>query len=243
MRTFLSLFIMINCIIACKPSADKVSDDTMGQQSFKLKTIQSTYDTSAYLIIDDGDILNDIDEIDTYNRAMPSYGEVTDTSFLAHVKRKIKYSVSDRRYENGAEQKRLTIWQSFDDGQVRKVLEYVADHKEVDLYIDLDDLRDQWMQICSKHNPDSLVRTMYSDNTLYYNHKPLVRGQEALIEEYAYMANKNYQLQLTPEYVEQVNANTIYEIGQCSKSYNGKYILVWKKNDQDEWKIFLDSNI
>jgi ketosteroid isomerase-like protein len=40
-----------------------------------------------------------------------------------------------------------------------------------------------------------------------------------------------------------VNDNLVYEIGQCKGTYKGKYILVWKKESDGVWRVFIDSNI
>ena len=84
---------------------------------------------------------------------------------------------------------------------------------------------------------------MYSENTLYYNHKPLVVGRELLIEEYSYMNRENYQLTLNPIVVDQVNDKLVFEIGQCKGSYGGKYIIIWRKEESGKWEVFIDSNI
>ena len=57
------------------------------------------------------------------------------------------------------------------------------------------------------------------------------------------MNNKNYRLKLEPLIVKPVSKNLVFEIGQCSGSYDGKYILVWGKDVDGMWKIIIDSNI
>ena len=99
------------------------------------------------------------------------------------------------------------------------------------------------MELCNAHDVEGLVNELYSVNTLYYNHKPLVKGREDVIKEYGYMRNEKYSLKLTPLFIEAVNESTVYEIGQCNGSYGGKYILIWKKEADGKWRIFIDSNI
>jgi ketosteroid isomerase-like protein len=57
------------------------------------------------------------------------------------------------------------------------------------------------------------------------------------------MSNESYQLTLNPITIETVNPETVFEIGQCEGSYNGKYILIWKKQTDGQWRIWVDSNI
>jgi ketosteroid isomerase-like protein len=99
------------------------------------------------------------------------------------------------------------------------------------------------MELCNANNAKALVTQLYSNNTIYFNHKPIVKGTADLIKEYSYMNNKNYHLNLQPLIVKVVNARFAFEIGQCSGGYNGKYILIWKKHADGNWKIFIDSNI
>jgi hypothetical protein len=55
------------------------------------------------------------------------------------------------------------------------------------------------------------------------------------------MNNPTYQLTLTPIAVEAAGKDIAFEIGQCSGSYGGKYILVWQKIGNN-WKVLFDSN-
>ncbi|MDW3194497.1 MAG: hypothetical protein R8G66_19120 [Cytophagales bacterium] len=109
--------------------------------------------------------------------------------------------------------------------------------------VEIDRRREEWIQLCNAHNAAALINELYSENTMYYNHKPLVVGRPGLIQDYQYMNRESYSLMLTPLKTEQVNENIVLEVGQCSGSYGGKYIIVWKKSDEGKWEVFLDSNI
>jgi hypothetical protein len=84
---------------------------------------------------------------------------------------------------------------------------------------------------------------MYTPNTLYYNHRPLLRGRAALEKEYAYMKAPDYQLTLTPWYVVPVSEHLVIEMGQCSGSYGGKYLIVWQEQVPGVWQVLLDANL
>ena len=56
------------------------------------------------------------------------------------------------------------------------------------------------------------------------------------------MNNPKYSLNLTPIVLELVNERIAIEIGQCSGSYNGKYVLVWEKTKDGQWKVLFDAN-
>ena len=116
------------------------------------------------------------------------------------------------------------------------------DTVEVDTAI-INKRRAEWIERCNEHDASVLVDEVYAAVPLYYNHKPMIADKEALKEEYGYMNNPEYSLHLNPLHVEKVNSEMIFEIGQCSRSYNGKYILVWKKGENERWSVWIDSNI
>ncbi len=109
--------------------------------------------------------------------------------------------------------------------------------------VQIDKRREEWIQLCNAHNAAALINELYAENTMYYNHKPLVVGRPGLIQDYQYMNRESYSLNLTPLKTEQINNDILLEIGQCSGSYGGKYIIVWKKNSAGKWEVLLDSNI
>lgn len=103
--------------------------------------------------------------------------------------------------------------------------------------------REEWMKLCNQHDASTLIERMYTSNALYYNHKPMVIGRKAISLEYSYMNNGNYHLTLKPILSEMVNEKTVFEIGQCSGNYGGKYMIVWQKNESGVWQVLMDSNI
>ncbi len=112
--------------------------------------------------------------------------------------------------------------------------------------VPLDELasrRNEWMKHCNEHHVAVLVSELYTPDALYFNHKPLIKGTAEITKEYGYMNTSNYHLELTPLHIEPVSDSLIYEIGQGSGSYGGKYILVWKKNAEGKWMVYMDSNI
>ncbi len=106
----------------------------------------------------------------------------------------------------------------------------------------LDDPRNLWMELCNAHKANELVEDLYTPDAYYYNRGRLLQGTGAISTEYGYMNNPNYSLKLTPEHVVFVTSDIAYEIGQCSKSYNLPYMLLWQKQADGNWKILMDSN-
>ncbi|OJU27276.1 MAG: hypothetical protein BGN92_03695 [Sphingobacteriales bacterium 41-5] len=112
---------------------------------------------------------------------------------------------------------------------IRLQKESYLDPKNFDT-IRINERRKLWIQLCNENNSKNLVEELYIKNAIYYNRKPPIRSTNNLIKEYSYTNNKNYRLQLHPLTTTTVNANLVFEIGQCKGTYNGKYILVWEKD-------------
>lgn len=167
----------------------------------------------------------------------------------AHKGRGISYEIISYVTSDSRRISQLVIYETHNNQKLRAFEFEETQNKSLDIEIakliekQLLDRRKQWMAYCNSHQVDNLVNDLYSSNTLYFNQRPLVKGKEALIKEYGYMNNERYTLSLHPEMTHTVNDSTVIEIGQCKGSYGGKYILVWKKEDDGQWRIFIDSNI
>ena len=152
------------------------------------------------------------------------------------------YEIGSFKNANDGLMKYVLIWDTsqLTDKRVLEFLDFanesVIDFKEIDIQ------REAWIKHCNAHNARELIQTLYTQNTMYYNHRPMVVGRVNLIPLYSYMNNPNYQLTLEPLVVESVSKELVYEIGQCKGSYNGKYILIWKKTEQG-WQVLFDANI
>ena len=139
--------------------------------------------------------------------------------------------------------RQLVIWQAEGD-QKKRSLEFTAPYLSASDYEEaIATRRAEWIKMCNQHDATVLVEKLYAPNALYYNHKPMVVGRQAIIEEYDYMNNPEYELNLSPLVIEAVNENIVFELGQCSGSYGGKYVLIWQKNAAGEWYVLLDSNL
>ncbi len=139
--------------------------------------------------------------------------------------------------------KHLIIWKVENNFKLRE-LECIVESKTTNkLKSEIDPFRNKWMELCNQHNAYKLIEEMYTSNAIYYNHKPPNVGTESISIEYGYMNDTNYNLKLAPIVTEMVNDSISFEIGQCSGSYNGKYMIVWKFEKDGKWKVMLDSNI
>lgn len=168
----------------------------------------------------------------------------TNKNVIADRDQRYEYEIGTFITSEGSEFNHLVIWNTQNAPKTRE-LEFIAQSRESENGVlkEINLSRDKWIKLCNEHNSTGLVEELYKPNAIYYNHKPVVIGTIAIIKEYGYMNNENYNLHLEPIIVKLVSSKVAFEIGQCSGSYNGKYILVWEKNSQGAWRVLMDSNI
>lgn len=155
----------------------------------------------------------------------------------------IQYEIGTAKNKLNESYTILSIWKK--DQSIKKS-ELIFVGKSNPSQVPLNELknrRDEWMKLCNQHRVSSLVEELYTPDALYFNHKPLIKGTADITKEYDYMNKPNYHLDLAPLHIETVTDSLIFEIGQGSGSYGGKYILIWKKNTQGKWMVYMDSNI
>lgn len=209
-------------------------------------SIKNFYRAESIKIISSDSQLSGPTEIAEYYALQP--GEIKSISSLYSVKaskeKNIDYELIKYETQNGKSYAQLLIWRLENENKFRE-FEFVSEISEETYNNEksISERRNLWVELCNNHNPKNLVNTLYSSNSIYFNHKPLIKGQENLIQEYSYMKNANYKLTLDPLKMLFVNDNLVYEIGQCEGTYKGKYILVWKKESDGVWRVFIDSNI
>jgi ketosteroid isomerase-like protein len=234
-------------IVHSEEASDYVIDWVDAINDTHNSSIEKMYASDAIKIVSEDSIIESSSEIATYYKTKKD--KITSVESLFHVEasknRGIHYELIRYTTEDLQEYVQVVIWR-LNNEQVLREFEFTErsspEAKKVDTN-EIADRRKLWMELCNAHNAENLVKELYSSNTMYFNHKPIVKGVENLIKEYDYMNNSDYTLHLEPMKLEVVNENFAYEIGQCSGSYNGKYLLVWKKQSDGHWKIHIDSNI
>lgn len=208
-------------------------------------SLQFLYKPEAIKITAEGEIVEGKTNIGKHwlNQSLTVKSLHSDTLLLASKQRGLAYEIGTFMDTAGNVYKQLVIWENHDADRSRVFELIEAAGMANSLPSGITTRRALWMDLCNEHNVEGLVNELYTEDALYFNHKPLVKGRTALIREYQYMKNENYHLTLNPIIVEKVNEETVYEIGQCEGSYGGKYILIWKLGVDGNWRIWIDSNI
>ncbi|MBC2838326.1 DUF4440 domain-containing protein [Robiginitalea sp. SC105] len=205
---------------------------------------EDMYTTGAVTVLQGGEVLQGSKAIGAWwkERELALDSMFSIGTEQAHVPG-YEYEVSQLVSRDGTTRKLMVIW-NLEGEHPRRELEVVAEVRPLKHFREqLEARRAAWMDHCNAHRVEQLVNDLYAPNALYYNHRPLVRGREEIINTYRYMKNTGYRLKLEPLLVEPVNEHLVFEIGQCSGSYPGKYILVWTREEDGKWYILLDSNI
>ena len=65
--------------------------------------------------------------------------------------------------------------------------------------------RKKWVKLCNKHKARNLVEELYTKDAIYYNRGRVLRGHDLISQEYSYMNNPSYSLQLNPKHIEMVD--------------------------------------
>ncbi len=211
----------------------------------QLDSLYPLYTKDAYKVGDKGEIvMGDLRIMDLYKQKGLVINNISSTDRITAVlDSTIIYEVGKFSTPERVTYHHLIIWRKQGE-QIKRELELIAEGiPDTPVPVELEERRKKWMSLCNAHKVTDLVNELYTENALYYNHKPMVVGREAVIKEYQYMDDPNYQLGLEPLTVDAVNDSLVFEIGRCSGSYRGNYALVWKKGDDGIWRILLDSNI
>ncbi|MEM8506415.1 MAG: hypothetical protein AAF717_01245 [Bacteroidota bacterium] len=200
------------------------------------------YTDSAIKILENGTVLFGKENIEKWYQSNPMGIATFETVFSIAANDQFQYEIGTFSTEKG-QHKHLVITDRTNNNA--RVFEVIAQVGDTDAAMEkiISSRRDKWIALCNKNNAQDLVRQLYAAAPIYYNHRPPVTDPDTLIQVYGYMNDPGYSLYLQPLHLERVNDNRVFEIGQCSGSYNGKYILIWEKTSTGEWVIKIDSNI
>lgn len=130
------------------------------------------------------------------------------------------------------------------EGQWLKELEVLhpkANNPMVNRFL-IEMIRKDWMKYANAHQPDELVKKVYTKDAVYLQDGIMHKGTSSIVEQYQYMKNSDWQIDLTAKEVLLVDHDIVFEIGEYHNPEKGHYLLVWKKETRGPWKATLDFN-
>ncbi len=173
-----------------------------------------------------------------------NHGALADrkSAYRVSVNQQLDYEIGTLKTEKGGLFAALLIW--IKQNGKEQILLQAQYEKSSDREVPqgITEARENWVKLCNAKDVSKLVGELYTDDAIYYNRGRILVGHEQLTQEYSYMASPSYSLQLTPKHVELVSDDLAFEIGRCSGSYPLPYMLIWKKQEDGSWKVYLDSN-
>ncbi len=137
----------------------------------------------------------------------------------------------------------IIIWSKEEGMWLRELEVMVKNDSNSNDQEGIDIARKRWVELANEHSPERLVAEVYTKDFTYYNRNTIYQGYEKLSEAYSYMKDPNFLIDLKKEISIVVRPDLIYEMGKWMNSdYSGSYIIIWKKQQNSEWKIAFDSN-
>ncbi len=237
--------LLLCCLLAVSALAQPTSHERWKKLfNTNIDSIHQVYTPKAVLVTTDGIVHATAESRALFYKVLKKQiGQIKSVTTLHREEAGPGASFEIGYFISGTDKKllHLIVSKKVNDEFVREVeILSEADSETLDA-ASINAARTLWMKYCNSHRANELVSNVYTGNAVYYNNNRTLVGTAAIAAEYRYMNNPSYQLTLTPIAVEAAGNGTAFEIGQCSGSYRGKYILVWKKTG-NTWKVAFDSN-
>jgi ketosteroid isomerase-like protein len=131
------------------------------------------------------------------------------------------------------------------NGEYKKEFESIAElpSSEFDFPLEKLDLkRREWEKHSNNHDPESLIKKVYTPQSYYFNQGRKDKGREQIIKRYNYMTQPGWKIRLEKAGLIPVSSLQVWEIGKYYSNGVGQYLLIWEKQPDGSWQIALDFN-
>jgi ketosteroid isomerase-like protein len=136
----------------------------------------------------------------------------------------------------------LAIWSKTSGTWLRELEAVSIKKNNLEIGNGIADARNLWIEYANKNSAIALAQKTYTEDFLYFNRGNKYRGYDNLAEIYSYMNDKDFHVTLNQDINVMIQEDLSFEIGTWTSEGKGKYIIIWKKQENGEWKILLDSN-
>ncbi|MBH1940568.1 nuclear transport factor 2 family protein [Mobilitalea sibirica] len=190
-------------------------------------------------------ILQDSDAIINYYKDMAKSSKIQNFTVEHRVQLEenssVTYEIGHFSTNGGDEYQYLVAWLNEDGIWFREIDAIAKKENQLNYESEIDSIRETWIRLANEHSSVNLVEGVYSEDFVYYGGRRLFQGYENLAREYSYMNAESFTMNLTADKVALVQSDLAYEIGEWDVGFTGKYIIIWKKIN-NEWKTWLDAN-
>ena len=136
-----------------------------------------------------------------------------------------------------------TAWRKIGDDWLREVDIILPIAKTAPVSGQIDALRSAWVKFANGDNPDKLVNNLFTYDAMYLNNSELSRGQEDIMKRLAFMKDPAFHINLSNKETFAAGENTVADIGNwITNEFVGYYLILWKFENEDDWKIYLYFN-
>ncbi len=249
MKKLLLFFFLLN-VLNCKTSQELSSPLSIQNQHWRT-SFDSGLLLDAYYTETAGLFINDkmYQGRSAINSVMTKLkGEINGIRFIGPIKQVEHDSLhffdiglfEDKNKKNHAY---LIAWNRI-NGTWQKELEVInAFDKNTKLpEMEIAEARQLWEKLSNSHDHKALIQEVYTSDAIYFNRGKIDEGTEAITKRYAYMANPNWQITLTPIQLLAVQEGLIYEVGKYKSNGLGHYVIIWTKTADNKWKARFDFN-
>jgi len=103
--------------------------------------------------------------------------------------------------------------------------------------------RSAWIQYANSDQVELLANGLFLPDGMYLNNSELSKGHPAIARRLEFMKNPNFHINLETKELYAVEKKTVIDIGNwITNEFVGYYLIIWKKDENDSWKIFLYFN-
>lgn len=146
----------------------------------------------------------------------------------------------------------LTGWRNVEEGwkkEIDVILSKSSPDEEVgsDVLAALNNERQKWVKLANEHNPEAHIKASYTGDAVYFGNGEKSEGRAEIAERYFYMENPDYQVALEMEELWNIAEDKVLEAGRYfvgteRRGEGGLYVILWEKQETENWQIKLDFN-
>ncbi|MBN1560328.1 hypothetical protein JW998_08760 [candidate division KSB1 bacterium] len=136
----------------------------------------------------------------------------------------------------------VTAWRMIGDDWLREV-DIILPMTKTAVGAQVDARRAAWVKYANGDDPESMVKDLFLHEAMYLNNSEMSKGHADIAKRLAFIVNSTFHINLAAKQVYAVDDRTIIDIGNwITNEFVGYYLILWQKDEHEEWKIYLYFN-